>query len=59
MGRVHDKVVPVDGEPTVRPVLPVSVGTDHRLNDGRELAAFCDTLEHLLTEPALLLAETR
>ena len=55
VGRVHDAVVPVDGEPAVRPILPLVVVTDHRLNDGDHLAAFCDTLVAHLADPSLLL----
>lgn len=57
IGRVHDAVVAVDGQPVVRPVLPLVVSTDHRVNDGDHLAAFCDTLEELLAHPTLLLAD--
>lgn len=57
IGRVHDAVVAVDGQPVVRPVLPLVVSTDHRVNDGDHLAAFCDTLEEMLTHPTLLLAD--
>ncbi|HEY4441286.1 MAG TPA: dihydrolipoamide acetyltransferase family protein [Candidatus Elarobacter sp.] len=39
-GRIRDLVVAVDGAPAVRPMLPLTVAADHRLNDGRELAAF-------------------
>jgi pyruvate dehydrogenase E2 component (dihydrolipoyllysine-residue acetyltransferase) len=43
-GRIRDAVVPVDGVPVVRPMLPVTVAADHRLNDGRHLAAFVTTI---------------
>ena len=56
VGRISDRVVVVDGQPAVRPVLPLSVATDHRVNDGAHLAAFCATLEELLADPVLLLA---
>jgi len=56
VGRVADQVMAVEGRPEVRPVLPLSVATDHRVNDGAHLAAFCSTLEQLLADPVLLLA---
>ncbi|TAM78215.1 2-oxo acid dehydrogenase subunit E2 [bacterium] len=56
-GRIGDAVVPVDGAAAVRPVLSVSVATDHRLNDGLHLAEFLDTLSELLADPILLLAD--
>ena len=50
-GRISDKVVALDGLPVVRPVLPVVVATDHRVNDGAHLGAFVTTLEQLLRNP--------
>ena len=40
VGRLYDGVVAVDGKPTVRPVLPLSVTVDHRAVTGGELARF-------------------
>jgi len=56
-GRIQPAVVPVDGMPAVRPVLPLSVATDHRLNDGMHLAAFVETIAELLANPTTLLPE--
>jgi pyruvate/2-oxoglutarate dehydrogenase complex dihydrolipoamide acyltransferase (E2) component len=56
-GRVRDAVVPVDGAPAVRRVLPLAVAADHRVLDGAHLGAFVTTLERLLREPVLLLGE--
>lgn len=56
-GRIRDAVVAVDGQPVVRPTLPVAVSADHRLNDGHHLAAFLDTLSALLSDPVLLLGD--
>jgi pyruvate dehydrogenase E2 component (dihydrolipoamide acetyltransferase) len=55
VGRVHDAVVAVDGQPAVRPILPLAVSTDHRLNDGDHLAAFAAAVGAYLADPALLL----
>lgn len=54
-GRVREAVVPVDGRPEVRPVLPLCVSTDHRLNDGEHLDAFMERIARHLCEPAHLL----
>lgn len=54
-GRIQDGVLAVDGAPVVRPILPLSVAVDHRVNDGVHLAAFLDTLTELFANPALLL----
>lgn len=43
-GRVFEGVVPVDGQPAVRPLLPVSVSADHRAVTGGELARFLRAL---------------
>jgi pyruvate/2-oxoglutarate dehydrogenase complex dihydrolipoamide acyltransferase (E2) component len=56
-GRVRDAVVPVDGAPAVRRVLPLAVAADHRVLDGADLGAFVATLERLVRTPLLLLGE--
>lgn len=55
-GRIQDTVVPVDGQPAVRPSLPMVISTDHRLNDGEHLGQFMQTLMRYLSEPVRLLA---
>jgi pyruvate dehydrogenase E2 component (dihydrolipoamide acetyltransferase) len=55
-GRIQPGVLPIDGAAVVCPVLPLSVATDHRVNDGVHLAAFIDTLAEALTTPSLLSA---
>ena len=54
-GRIQEKVVPVDGAPAVRMVLPMVVSTDHRMNDGEHLGGFMATLAGYLREPIRLL----
>jgi pyruvate dehydrogenase E2 component (dihydrolipoamide acetyltransferase) len=55
-GRIYDAVVPVEGVPAVRPLLPLTVAADHRLIDGDVLGAFTADLAQLLSDPVLLLA---
>ena len=55
-GRVKDAVVAHEGQPVVKPILPMAVSADHRLNDGHHLGAFVSTIERYLTNPVLLLA---
>lgn len=55
-GRIRDSVLPVDGEPRVRPVLPYCVSADHRINDGADLGAFTGTMLRYLSKPLRLLA---
>jgi len=43
-GRAHDSIVPIDGQPTVRRVLPISLTFDHRVVMGGEAARFLHAL---------------
>jgi pyruvate dehydrogenase E2 component (dihydrolipoamide acetyltransferase) len=52
VGRILDRIVAVDGEPAVRPMMTVSLSFDHRVVDGAEGARFLDTLAALVEEPA-------
>ncbi|HEY8645856.1 MAG TPA: dihydrolipoamide acetyltransferase family protein, partial [Gaiellaceae bacterium] len=52
VGRIVDRVVPVDGQPAVRPVMHLSISFDHRVVDGARGAEFLDTLASLIEEPA-------
>jgi pyruvate dehydrogenase E2 component (dihydrolipoamide acetyltransferase) len=55
VGRIGDRIVPVEGAPAVRPVLQLSVTFDHRVVDGARGARFLDTVASLIEEPAGLL----
>ena len=54
-GAIGDEVVPIDGAPAVRPILPVCAATDHRLNDGEHLWTFVRTVTQLLEKPTRIL----
>lgn len=54
VGRILDRIVAVDGEAAVRPMMTVSLSFDHRVVDGAEGARFLDTLAALVEEPAAL-----
>jgi pyruvate dehydrogenase E2 component (dihydrolipoamide acetyltransferase) len=56
VGRIIDRIVPLDGLPVVRPMLTLSVSFDHRVVDGARGAEFLDTLASLAEEPAGLVA---
>jgi pyruvate dehydrogenase E2 component (dihydrolipoamide acetyltransferase) len=43
-GAIRDAVVALGGVPAVRPTMTLTVAADHRLNDGRDLAAFTSTI---------------
>ena len=53
-GRIAEKVIPIDGVPVVRMVLPIVVAADHRINDGAHLGAFVSDLAKLLLNPEAL-----
>ena len=48
VGRIVERVVPVDGQPAVRPMLALSLSCDHRVLDGLRGAQFLDTLAGLI-----------
>ena len=56
-GRIQDKVIAIDGSPAVRPVLPIVVAVDHRINDGADLGALVSDIATVLLDPILLLDE--
>ena len=51
VGRIVDKVVPVDGLPEVRPILTLNLSFDHRVVDGVRGAEFLKTLSNLIENP--------
>jgi pyruvate dehydrogenase E2 component (dihydrolipoamide acetyltransferase) len=56
VGRVQDKVIVRDGEPSVAPVMPLSLSYDHRVVDGAQGRRFMALIIENLEEPALFLA---
>lgn len=55
VGRIAGRVVPLEGRPTVRPMLTLSLSCDHRVVDGVRGAQFLDTLAGLIEEPVGLI----
>ena len=51
VARITDRVVAVDGQPAVRPMLTLTLSCDHRAVDGVMAAQFLDTLAALIEEP--------
>lgn len=56
VGRITDRVVPVDGVPEVRPTVIMTLACDHRVVDGARAARFLDDLAHTIEDPWSLLA---
>ena len=55
VGSVEDKVVAVDGQPTVRPRMELTLTCDHRAVDGATGAEFLTAVKTFLEEPGLAL----
>lgn len=55
VGRIADRVVPVDGQPAVRPTMIMTLSCDHRVVDGARAAQFLDDLANLVEDPWRLL----
>jgi pyruvate dehydrogenase E2 component (dihydrolipoamide acetyltransferase) len=51
VGRVGDRVVAVDGRPAVRPMMSLTLSTDHRVADGARAALFMNDLVEAIREP--------
>jgi len=55
VGRIVDRVVPVNGQPAVQPTLTLTLSCDHRALDGARGAQFLGALADLIEEPLALL----
>ena len=51
VGKIIDKVVPMDGKPAIRPMLKINLSFDHRVIDGARGAHFLETLSNLIENP--------
>ena len=55
VGRIADRVVPVNGQPAVQPTMTLTLSCDHRALDGARGAQFLGALADLIEEPLALL----
>ncbi len=55
VGRIADRVVAVNGQPTVQPTMVLTLSCDHRALDGARGAQFLGALADLIEEPLALL----
>jgi pyruvate dehydrogenase E2 component (dihydrolipoamide acetyltransferase) len=55
VGSIEDRVVPIDGQPAVRPRLELTLTCDHRAVDGATGAEFLRDVKAFLEEPGLAL----
>jgi pyruvate dehydrogenase E2 component (dihydrolipoamide acetyltransferase) len=51
VGRIADRVVPVDGKPGIRPMISLTLSCDHRVLDGARAALFLDDLASAILAP--------
>jgi pyruvate dehydrogenase E2 component (dihydrolipoamide acetyltransferase) len=55
VGSVSDRVVPVDGKPGIRPMMTMTLSSDHRVVDGARAAEFLSDLANAIREPEKVL----
>ena len=55
VGRIADRVVALNGQPTVQPTMVLTLSCDHRALDGARAAQFLGALADLIEEPLALL----
>ena len=55
VGRITERVVPVNGQPAVQPMALLTLSCDHRAVDGARGAQFLDTVAAFIEEPLGLL----
>ncbi len=55
VSRIADRVVPVNGQPLIQPMMTLSLSCDHRAVDGARGAEFLQALADLIEEPLQLL----
>ena len=53
VGRVRDRVVALNGQPAVRPMMTITLSSDHRVVDGAQAAAFLNDLAGALEKASL------
>jgi pyruvate dehydrogenase E2 component (dihydrolipoamide acetyltransferase) len=51
VGAIADAVVPVDGKPGIRPIMTLTLSSDHRVVDGARAAEFLVDLVNAIREP--------
>jgi pyruvate dehydrogenase E2 component (dihydrolipoamide acetyltransferase) len=52
VGRIADRVVAVNGQPAVRPIMTLTLSGDHRVVDGAQAAVFLNDLAEAISTPA-------
>jgi 2-oxoglutarate dehydrogenase E2 component (dihydrolipoamide succinyltransferase) len=55
--KIQDRVIPVNGQPAIRPMMYLALSYDHRIVDGREAVQFLVKIKHYIEDPGNLLLE--
>jgi pyruvate dehydrogenase E2 component (dihydrolipoamide acetyltransferase) len=55
VGSISERVVPVDGKPGIRPMMTMTLSSDHRVVDGARAAEFLSDLASAIREPEQVL----
>jgi pyruvate dehydrogenase E2 component (dihydrolipoamide acetyltransferase) len=55
VGAIADRVVPVDGQPGIRPIMTLTLSSDHRVVDGAQAAIFLNDLVKAIEDPQSVL----
>lgn len=55
VGRITDRVVAADGRPAVRPLMTLTLSSDHRVIDGARAALFLNDLVEAILQPERML----
>jgi pyruvate dehydrogenase E2 component (dihydrolipoamide acetyltransferase) len=55
VGSISDRVVPVEGKPGIRPMMTMTLSSDHRVVDGARAAEFLSDLANAIREPEKVL----
>jgi pyruvate dehydrogenase E2 component (dihydrolipoamide acetyltransferase) len=53
VGAITERVVPVDGHPAIRPMMTLTLSSDHRVVDGARAAEFLRDLVNAIAKPQL------
>jgi hypothetical protein len=51
VGRIADRVVAANGQPVIRPMMTITLSSDHRVVDGAQAAVFLNDLAAALEPP--------
>lgn len=56
--KIQDRVVALNGQPAIRPMMYVALSYDHRIVDGREAVQFLVRIKEFIEDPGHLLLES-